>query len=288
MLGERRPALWPAFALGLSLATPAWTQEDASGFNLFSPEQDVQIGQRAAQEAERQLPLIRESRTDRLLQGIVARLARVAPGADYPYQVRLVNASDLNAFALPGGFTYVNRGLVENVRSEAELAGVLAHEIAHVALRHGTEQASKAYAAQAGLGLLGRLLGREGERDRQIVETVGGLGLSTVFLKFGRDAENEADRVGVRMMADAGYDPVELARFFELLQSQQRRDPGAVERFLSSHPSPGDRVERVRAAAGESGGRKTLVGGLPEAQRSLRGRPPARRMAELGRDAASN
>ena len=132
------------------------------GFNLFSVEQDVEIGRQSAAEAERQLPMLNERSVDRYLGRIVERLAAQAPGARYPYQIKAVNAAEINAFALPGGPMYVNRGLLEAARSEAELAGVLAHEMSHVALRHGTHQASKAYLGQAGLGILGGLLGKNG------------------------------------------------------------------------------------------------------------------------------
>jgi predicted Zn-dependent protease len=284
----KRHARFISVALVTALLGPASVglgqaqQDRPAGFNLFSAEQDIEIGRRAAQDAERQLPLSRDRRAERFLNDVVRQLAAAAPGHRYPYQVRLVDASDINAFALPGGFMYVNRGLLQSVRSEAELAGVLGHEMAHVALRHGTQQASKAYAAQAGLGLLGRLLGREGERDREVVEAVGGLGLNAVFLKFGRDAENQSDRVGVRMMAEAGYDAREMARFFELLQQQRGRNPGAVETFLSSHPSPADRVQRVTAeAARHRGGRRAVVGGMEEVQQALRRLPAAPTTAQI-------
>jgi beta-barrel assembly-enhancing protease len=271
-----RPARFLPLAVAVALLSPAYTdlgvaQERSGGFNLFSPEQDIEIGRRAAQDAERKLPLSRDRRAEQFLNGVVRQLARSAPGHRYPYQARLVESSEINAFALPGGFMYVNRGLLRAVRSEAELAGVLGHEMAHVGLRHGTQQASKAYAAQAGLGILGRLLGREGERDRQVVEAVGGLGLSAVFLKFGRDAENQADLSGVRIMAQSGYDARELARFFELLQQQRGRNPSSVETFLSDHPSPADRVQRVQAeAARYPGGRRAIVGGMDTARQTSR------------------
>ena len=149
-------------------------------------------------QAERQLPLLNDRNLDRYLNKIVGKLAAQAPGARYPYAIKAVNASEVNAFSLPGGPMYVNRGLVEAARSEAELAGVLAHEMSHVALRHGTHQASKAYLGQAGLGILGGLLGRNGGNASSIVNAVGGLGLNAAFLKFGRDDEYQADQLGAR------------------------------------------------------------------------------------------
>ena len=220
------------------------------GFNLFSVEQDVEIGRQSAAEAERQLPLLRDRNVDRYLNKIISKLAAKAPGARYPYAIKAVNASEINAFSLPGGPMYVNRGLVEAARSEAELAGVLAHEMSHVALRHGTHQASKAYLGQAGLGILGGLLGKNGNNTAQIVNAVGGLGLNAVFLKFSRDAEYQADQLGAQIMAGAGYNPVAMATLFELLRSEQGRDPGKVEKFFSSHPPPADREARIREQAG--------------------------------------
>src|SRR5512140_1895408 len=115
------------------------------GFNLFSPEQDVEIGQQSAQQAEQQLPILHDTLAQQYIDRIGQRLARNAGGPGFPYRFRIVNASDINAFALPGGFVYVNRGVIDSARNEGEVAGVLAHEISHVALRHGTHQAPKAY-----------------------------------------------------------------------------------------------------------------------------------------------
>ena len=227
-------------------------------------------------EADRQLPLLRDRNVDRYLGQVISRLAAKAPGARYPYTVKAVNDSAINAFALPGGPMYVNRGLFEAARSEAELASVLAHEMAHVALRHGTHQASKAYLGQAGLGILGGLLGKNGRNTSQIVNAVGGLGLNAVFLKFSRDAEYEADQVGAEIMAGAGYDPVAMADFFGVLRSEQGRDPGKVERFFSDHPPSGDRETRVRNQAGSLQlARARDVGGFDKTRAGLRRLSPA-------------
>ena len=237
----------------LVLCAPLVAREQTSratpGFNLFSVEQDIEIGRQSAVEAERQLPLLRDRNVDRYLNKIVSKLAAKTQGARYPYAIKAVNVAEINAFSLPGGPMYVNRGLFEAARSEAELAGVLAHEMSHVALRHGTHQASKAYLGQAGLGILGGLLGKNGQNTSQIVNAVGGLGLNAVFLQFSRDAEYQADRLGAEIMAGAGYNPTAMASFFELLRSEQGRDPGKVDRFFSSHPPPADREARIREQA---------------------------------------
>src|SRR3954471_6399100 len=127
------------------------------GFNLFTVQQDIDIGRQQAAQAEQQLPMLNDASIDAYLNRVIAKLAAVAPGAQYPYHIKAVNSADINAFALPGGPMYVNRGLLTAAGSEAELAGVLAHEMSHVALRHGTHQASTAQLASTGIGLLGGL-----------------------------------------------------------------------------------------------------------------------------------
>ena len=239
-------------------------------------EQDIEIGRQSAVEAERQLPLLRDRNVDRYLNEIIGKLAAQAPGARYPYAIKAVNASEINAFSLPGGPMYVNRGLFEAARNEAELAGVLAHEMSHVALRHGTHQASKAYLSQAGLGILGGLLGKNGGNTATIVNAIGGLGLNTVFLKFGRDAEYQADQLGAEIMAAAGYNPVAMADFFELLRREQGRDPGKLQRLFSDHPPSADREARIRDQAGSLQlARSSDVGGFDRMRADLRGLSPA-------------
>jgi beta-barrel assembly-enhancing protease len=215
------------------------------GFNLFSVDQDQEIGRQSADEAERQLPILQDRSIEAYVDGIGKRLAAVAPGAKYPYQFKVVNASDINAFALPGGYLYVNRGLIEAAQNEGQLAGVMAHEMAHVALRHGTSQASKAYLGQAGLGLLGGLVGKDDRSTEQTIAAIGGFGLNTLFLKFSRTAEEQADITGAQMMAEAGYDPADMVALFDILADMQGRDPGKVEQFFSSHPAPANRSARI-------------------------------------------
>ena len=275
---SQAPSLLLASALVLSapLAAGAATSRPTPGFNLFSVEQDVEIGRQSAAEAERQLPLMNDRNLDRYLNAIIKKLAAQAPGGAYPYAIKAVNDPAINAFSLPGGPMYVNRGLVEAARSEAELAGVLAHEMSHVALRHGTHQASKAYLSQAGLGILGGLLGKNGGNTAQIVNAIGGLGLNAAFLKFGRDDEYQADQLGAEIMAGAGYSPVAMADFFGLLRGQQGRDPGKLEQFFSDHPPSADRDARIRAQAGSlRQARSQDVGGFARTRADLRKLSPA-------------
>ena len=272
----RSVLLASALVLCLAPLARAATSSATPGFNLFSVEQDIEIGRQSAVEAERQIPLLKDRNVDRYLNEIVRKLAAQAPGARYPYAIKAVNAPEINAFSLPGGPMYVNRGLFEAARSEAELAGVLAHEMSHVALRHGTHQASKAYLSQAGLGILGGLLGKNGGNTAKIVNAVGGLGLNAAFLKFGRDDEYQADQLGAQIMAGAGYNPVAMANFFELLRNEQGRDPGKLERFFSDHPPSADREARIREQAGSLRfAQSREVGGFDRMRADLRKRSPA-------------
>ncbi len=253
-----------------------------SGFNLFSTEQDVEIGRQSAAEAERQLPLLSNPSVASYVGAIGKRLAAVMPGAKFPYQFKVVNASDINAFALPGGYMYVNRGLIEAATNEGQLAGVLAHEMSHVALRHGTNQASKAYLGQAGLGVLGGLLGKNDGSTNRVIGAVGGFGLNALFLKFSRTDEEQADIVGAQAMAKAGYDPQDMVDFFEVLRGKQTHDPGKVEQFFSSHPPPQDRAARIRNEMAMLTIRPTAtIGRFGQTKTALLAMPAARSMQQL-------
>jgi Zn-dependent protease with chaperone function len=243
-----------------------------SGFNLFSVQQDVDLGRQSAVEVEKQVPLLNDNRTNTYLTRIISRLSAQAPGTKYPYTIKAVNATEINAFALPGGPMYVHRGLITAADNEAELASVLAHEMSHVILRHGTEQASKAYLGQAGLSLLGGLVGKRGSTSSQIIQAVGGFGLNAAFLKFSRADELEADALGAEMMSKAGYDPLAMATMFAGLRAEQGRDPSKLERFFSSHPPPADREARIRTLASSLGkGSTQVVGGFATIQSRLGG-----------------
>jgi Zn-dependent protease with chaperone function len=252
------------------------------GFNLFSVSQDVEIGRQSAAEVESQLPILTDRSIEAYVNAVGNRLAVVTPGADFPYQFKVVNASDINAFALPGGYLYLNRGLIEAAKQEGQLAGVMAHEMAHVALRHGTNQASKAYLGQAGLGVLGGLTSGKSDSTQKAIGAVGGFGMNTLFLKFSRTDEEQADIVGAQMMAKAGYDPKDMVDFFEMLRSQASRNPSKVEQFFSSHPAPKDRAARIRKEMKMLTIRPTQpVGGFQQARAELLGLPKAPSMQQI-------
>ena len=227
----------------LVLAVPVAAQrtELKPGWNLFSPQDDVEMGRQVAREAEEQLAIIDDRELERYLDGLGQQLAAHAPWEKYPYQFKLVNDKTINAFALPGGFIYVNRGIIEMASREAELAGVVAHEIGHVALRHGTNQASKAYLAQAPLAILGSIFGSGGGVGSILTQLGIGFTANSVFLKFSRDAERQADLLGAQLLFDAGYDPTGMTEFFEKMEAEN----GNGTEFFSSHPNPGNRLENV-------------------------------------------
>ncbi|HKG23673.1 MAG TPA: M48 family metallopeptidase [Blastocatellia bacterium] len=212
------------------------------GFNLFKPEQDIELGVQSAQKIAQQVPISRDEMTVNYVRQLGARLASKAPGHKFPYQFNVIATKDINAFALPGGFIFVNAGAIMAAGNEGELAGVIAHEIVHVALRHGTSQATKAYIAKAGLGILSTIAGGDNPESGQIINVIGGAGANALFLKFGRTAETQADLEGARIMAEAGYDPRDMAAFFKTLQE---RGGQRVPEFLSDHPDPGNRVAAI-------------------------------------------
>ena len=211
------------------------------GFNIFSPAQDVELGREAAAQADKAFAIVKNKNSAAYLNELGKRLVRYAPGeTDYPWEFKFVNAEPINAFALPGGFIYVNRGTVEAARNESELAGVVAHEIGHVVMRHSTNRASKAVVAQAPLRIIGGLLG--GGAIGQLAQMGVGFGFSSVMLKYSRDAETQSDQIATYILYDAGYDPKSMATFFQILEQKY---PKRTTQFFSSHPNPGNRVRNV-------------------------------------------
>lgn len=214
------------------------------GFNLFSKEQDIQLGKEAAGEIEKQLTVIDNAELNAYLQRIGSKLAATEEAGGYPYTFKLVQDKSINAFALPGGPAFVHTGLLTAAENEAQVAGVLAHEIAHVALRHGTNQVSKAQLLQLPAALAAAAAGQKGGMLGTLAQLGVGFGAGSVLMKFSRNAERDADLLGARMMAKAGYNPIEMARFFEKLEAEGgSRGP----QFLSDHPNPGNRVKAVEA-----------------------------------------
>jgi predicted Zn-dependent protease len=213
------------------------------GFNMFSAQEELQAGQQSAGQVAKQLPVLPDSDPVTIyVQRLGQQLAAHAPGEKWPYTFHVVNQKEINAFALPGGPVFVNVGTIQAADNEAELAGVMAHEISHVVQRHGTRAASKQMAAQLPLAVLGGVMG-QGALS-QMAQMGLGFGLGSYFLKNSRKSESEADLLGTDIMYDTGFNPRAMADFFEKIQSQGgARGP----QFFSDHPDPGNRAQAVGA-----------------------------------------
>jgi Zn-dependent protease with chaperone function len=218
--------------------------------NKYSPADDVKLGQEAAQEVVKELPVMNDNQVNGYLNGIGQRLVESIPSEfrhpEFRYSFTGVNLKEINAFALPGGPMYINRGMIEKAHNEGEVAGVMAHELSHVALRHGTAQQTKAtpYAiGQIGTQILGAILG--GKAGAAIGQIGPGL-IGTYFLKFSREYEKQADILGSRIMAAAGYDPRDMANVFKTIQ--QEGGSGAPQ-WMSDHPDPGNRYTYINQEA---------------------------------------
>jgi beta-barrel assembly-enhancing protease len=253
--------------------------------NKYTPQQDVQIGREAAQEVRREYPLINDDQIEGYLERLGDRLVEAAPrelnNPVFDYSFSPVNLKDINAFALPGGPMFVNRGMIEAARSEGEVAGVMAHELAHVLLRHGTANATKAQGFQIG-ALAGAIAGAViGGGWGQIIQQGSQFGLGTWLMKYSREYERQADIIGAQIMARAGYDPRDLAHMFETIQKQGGN--GGPE-WLSSHPNPGNRTQYINQEAAKLRiGPRPSEAGFQQTRSRLASMPPARSMAELER-----
>lgn len=247
---------------------------------------DVKLGQQAATEASRQLPLLNDREIEGYVESIGRRLVSAIPSEfqqpAFRYSFQVVNAREINAFALPGGFTYVNRGLIEAARNEGELAGVMAHEISHVALRHGIAQAEKGQKYQAG-AVAGQILGAiVGGGIGSVIAQGTQLGITAAFTRFSRDYETQSDILGAQMMARAGYDPRDLANMFRTIE-REGGGRGGPE-FLSSHPNPGNRYERINQEAAllrVEGDPRQDTAGFNRIQSRLRGMGRAGSMSDV-------
>jgi beta-barrel assembly-enhancing protease len=221
------------------------------GVNLFTPEQDIQLGKQNAQEAEKQLQMLNDPKVDDYLNRLGHKLAAKAPGYKYPFQYKCVNDMAINAFALPGGYIYINRGAIEAADTEAQLAGVMAHETSHVALRHGTNQATKAQLTSVPFAILGGMVGGDSAAGL-LAQLATSFSLNSILLKYSRTDESQADILGTQILYDSGYDPRAMAQFFEKLNAERKGKQPA--QFFSDHPNPGNRAERVDEEVDKLGG----------------------------------
>jgi predicted Zn-dependent protease len=222
------------------------------GMNFFSKQQDVQLGQEAAQEVRKKYPTVHNHFLQDYVRRIGERLAATpaARESGFPFTFTVLHDKQVNAFALPGGPMFIFSGLLKTVDNEAQLAAVMAHEMSHVILRHGTHEVSKARMIEIPALLAGEVLG-----SRSLLTKLTTMGANSFILKFSRDSESDADALGAHLMADAGYDPVEMARFFRKLQSIGGQGNSRLAQFLSDHPNPGNRERAIEAEAQTISGR---------------------------------
>ncbi len=278
-------ALWAMLLLPLSaIAQTRVTMPK----NKYKVQQDVELGFKASQQVEQQFPILNDPQTQAYVERVGERLVAAIPAEfrqpAFDYRFQVVNARDINAFALPGGPMYVNRGMIEAARNEGEMAGVMAHEISHVALRHATAQATKQGSIGNQLGTIGLILGGAilgGGTGAQL----GALGAQVLQTRYSRDYESQADIVGARIMADAGYDPRDLANMFQTIAAQN--SGGRAPEWLSSHPDPGNRFQKINQEARYLNVSPNPIKTTQEFSRTrerLSGMPQARSMAEIERD----
>ena len=242
----RTTPLVAAIVAALSLAAGAQTRIEPDK-NSYSPEQDVELGRQAAAEVRQQLPLVNDEPRTQFVEDIGERLvaddsATICSSRRSATTFDVVNLREINAFALPGGPMFLHRGMIEAARTDAEVAGVMAHELSHVILRHGTAQATKGQKFQIG-AIAGQVLGAiVGGRTGSVIAQGSQFGLGVYFLKYGREYEREADLLGAQIMARAGYDPRQMANMFRTIEQQNR---SAAPEWLSDHPNPGNRYEAI-------------------------------------------
>jgi Zn-dependent protease with chaperone function len=207
-----------------------------------SPQNDIKLGLEAAKEAEKELVLVTNRDATDYISALGNAIVAKAPNDNkFPFTFKIVNDKAINAFALPGGPVYVNRGAIEAADNEAQIAGVMGHEAGHVILRHGMALAIKAQNTQGFLGIIGGVLGNSSAG--KIAGTVGGLGASSYLLRNSRDAESQADLMGTQILYDNGYDPLAMVEFFDKLAKEHKGTK--TEQFFSNHPIPENRIAKV-------------------------------------------
>jgi len=210
-----------------------------NGVNFYSLDHEIALGKQLAQEVERQAKVVDDPIIAEYVNRVGQNLVRNSD-AKVPFTIKVLDTEEVNAFALPGGFFFVNSGLILKAESEAELAGVMAHEIAHVACRHGTRQATKGDIAQIATIPLIFMGGWTGYAIRQGM----GLAIPMGFLAFSRGMEAEADYYGLQYMYKAGYDPTAFVDFFEKIETLEKKKPGSVAKVFSTHPMTDDRIKK--------------------------------------------
>ena len=275
---KRRRTVLTVLVFSLTLAGPLSAQTKiVLPSNKYSVADDVKLGREASAEVRKELPMLNDNRVDEYVEDIGRKLVAAIPAefrhADFQYSFDVVDQKEINAFALPGGPMYLNRGMIEAAKTEGEVAGVMAHEISHVALRHGTAQATKGQKFQIG-SVLGQIAGAViGGTAGSIIAQGSQFGLGAYFLKYGREYETQADILGAQILARAGYDPREMANMFKTIEAEGGR---SGPEWLSSHPDPGNRYNSIikesqslrvqgNANSGQFASIRQRLGGMPPA-----------------------
>ncbi len=283
----RRPFLYWALLLAASVGAAAVTAQSVitPPKNKYTPQQDVELGKEAAAEVRQKYPLISDDQISGYLERAGRSLVAASPAnlnnPVFEYSFTPVNLKEINAFALPGGPMFVNRGMFDAAQGEGEVVGVMAHELSHVLLRHGTANATRAQNFQIGAvagAIAGAIIGGGwGEAISQGSQ----FGLGAWLMKYSREYEKQADLLGAQIMARAGYDPRDLASMFEAIE---RESKGSPPQWLSSHPNPGNRVQYIRDEAAKlTIGPRTNGSGFAGAKARFAAMPPAKSMADLAR-----
>lgn len=260
--------------------------------NKYKVQDDVKIGDEYSGKVDNEFPILNDREATQYIQDVGRRLADSIPREfqepAFNYRFKVVNASDINAFALPGGPMYVNRGMIEAAQNEGEMAGVMAHEISHVALRHGTAQATKQSNPLNQILGIGAIIGGAVIGGQAGAE-LGAMFAAGYFLRYSRQYETQADILGARIMADAGYDPRDLANMFRTISQQSQG--GRAPEWLSSHPDPEKRYQTINREAEllrVSSNPIKNTRSFSRVKEKLQSMPKARSMAEIEKDAKQN
>jgi hypothetical protein len=237
-------------ALAISATAASAQTQITAPKNKYSVAEDVKLGQEASQQVQKEMPVMRDEEVNSYLNNIGRRLVNAIPSRfqhpEFRYTFTGVNLKEINAFALPGGPMYINRGMIEKAHNEGEVAGVMAHELSHVALRHGTAQATKATPYEIG-SVAGQILGAiVGGGWGQVISQGSQFGLGTAFMRYSREYEKQADLLGAQIMAAAGYDPRDMANVFRTIEKESG---SGGPQWMSDHPNPGNRYEYINAEA---------------------------------------
>jgi predicted Zn-dependent protease len=252
----RPPRVLTHLAIAASLAGCATLGQ----LNIVSEQQELEMGAQFATELDKELSYIDDPQIAGYIDRLGQSIARVSQRNQIAYRFRVVNTDEVNAFAVPGGYLFVNRGLIEAADTESELAGVLGHEIGHVVGRHSARQITQRYGLSA---IAGVLLGQNPSMLAQMTAQIAATG---AILSYGRDMESEADTYGVQELYDAGIDPSGLATFFDKLEEMHGSGGGKLEQFFSTHPDPGARSGAVRAHVARLPAKPGLRKDTPEFQ----------------------